>query len=90
LIVRIHPADKRRLEWLPDAINIPPQMESNFQTGAMKNHGQTVERLNERGGMSSIEIYMAWKRLPWRQAITRKMYLRALMLVCQLASDGKR
>lgn len=37
--------------------SVPMEFALQFEDWAKKNHNQSIERLNERGGLSSLEFY---------------------------------
>lgn len=44
---------------------IPWEVAETFREQAYKNHSQTLERLNERGGLSPLEMYCCAKSIRW-------------------------
>jgi hypothetical protein len=46
---------------------IPWDLIAPHERQAKKNHSQSLERLNERGGLSIHELYAVLNDLPWRQ-----------------------
>lgn len=66
---------------------------------AMKNHQQTLERLNERGGLDPVEIYAVMNNMTWPEVshITLEFAIKWIMddgdsrlaLAANGGSDGK-
>jgi hypothetical protein len=90
LIVNIHVHSMRDLKWFPRQVTIPLEKEQDFREWSSRNHSQTVERLNERGGMDPIEIWMAWNHIHSIVGITRTQRVDAMMLCVEHASDKVR
>lgn len=42
---------------------VPLDFAKQFENWAQKNHGQSIDRLNERGGLSSLEFYCVMEGL---------------------------
>ena len=53
----------RHLKGFPTSVNIPMSCEARAQ----KNHCQSLERLNERGGLSPCEIIALMRDQEWRE-----------------------
>lgn len=85
--VSIHTYSMRDEKWFPRSVVIPDSKEADFREWAQRNHSQTVERLNQRGGMSPIEIWMAWHHVGSIQGITREQRIDALRLCVDLAGS---
>lgn len=49
---------------------IPWEVAETFRDQAHRNHSQTLERLNERGGLSPLEMYSAHTRTKFPSPIT--------------------
>ena len=89
LIVNIHVHSMRDERWFPRSVAIPADKEEDFREWAQRNHSQTVEQLNGRGGMSPIEIWMAWNRVHSIFGITREQRVEAMGLCVKHAADKK-
>lgn len=83
--VKIHPYSMRDEKWFPRAITIPPGMEQSFREQAQINHSQTVERLNERGGLSPLEIYWVYHGERGSMRNTAQEHMAALQLCVDLS-----
>lgn len=63
------------LRQFPDAPrSIPWRLIAPHEKQAIQNHGQTLERLNERGGLDPKELYAVMHDLPWRSTINISIY----------------
>lgn len=83
---KMFPIDPYRMKgepWFPR--EIPWAAAETFRTQAEKNHGQTLERLADRGGLSPEEIYFAVKGLGTAGRLTRLGHIEALRIVVGLA-----
>lgn len=49
---------------------IPWEVAETFREQAFRNHSQTLERLNERGGLSPLEMYSALTQTKFPRPIT--------------------
>lgn len=85
--VNIHPYSMRNERWFPRAITIPPEDEKSFREQAQSNHSQTVERLNERGGLSPLKIYWAYRGERGSMRNTARDHMAALQLCVDLSAE---
>ena len=65
---------------------IPFELLEPFRENIEKRHGQTLERLNERGGLSPGEIYLGIHNIGLREA-PRFVEIRGLVAVLDLLGD---
>jgi hypothetical protein len=79
----VHPHSMRDEKWFPRSI--PWAAAESFRAQAERNHGQTLERLAERGGLSPEEMLFAHqgKRLSFGD-LTPELHIEALSLVVRL------
>lgn len=86
MIVFIHPGSMREEKWFPRSIRIPSEKHSSFNEWAQRNHSQTVEQLNRRGGLDPSEIWAIYQEKRWER-LSRQDLMRALQLCVDLAAD---
>lgn len=87
MIVNIHVHSMREEKWFPRAIKVPDDKTADFHEWAQRNHSQTVECLNRRGGMDPIEIWMAWNHVRSIFGITPLQRVDALRLCVENAAE---
>lgn len=63
--VLVNPSDRRRYPHWPQFV--PWRLVEPHRDRALKNHDQTLERLNERGGLDPLELYAVIQNLDWNQ-----------------------
>jgi hypothetical protein len=82
--MKIHPASKKKFgNELPD--EVPNEMLN--QDWAMKIHSQTLERLNERGGLTVLEILINIKKIGWpNRSDTKEDVIELKKLIAQYLS----
>jgi hypothetical protein len=85
LSIKIHTYTMRDEPWFPRTIYIPTVKEKSFRYWAEKNHSQTVERLNERGGLAPSEIYAIWHERRYAK-LTAMGNIEALKLCVELSA----
>jgi hypothetical protein len=85
--VNIHHYSMRDEKWFPRVIKIPADKEQSFREWAQRNHGQTVERLNERGGLAPSEIWAIYHERSY-QRLTAMGHIGALKLCVALAEEN--
>jgi hypothetical protein len=56
---------------------------------ALKNHGQTLERLNERGGLSPLELYAVANDMSFRDAMHGTGEMKAMQWLRELRDRGE-
>ena len=86
LTVSIHISSMRDEKWFPRTVAIPVEKEADFREWAQRNHSQTVDVLNARGGMSPLEIWMAWNHRRSLNGITQMDQVDAFRLCVAPAS----
>jgi hypothetical protein len=64
----VHQGHGRGDDHIPNYI--PWSEAEKFRDQAYSNHGQTLERLHERGGLSVMEIHWARKGTRWKSGVT--------------------
>lgn len=72
-------------KWMPIiGTSLAVRMEALFDEQAMRNHGQTLERLAERGGLGADEALALAERRNWR----RQDDIDALKALALMGSNG--
>ena len=84
--VKIHRYSMSGESWFPREIEVPEERAAAFREQAQRNHSQTIERLNERGGLSPEEIYWVWHGMKYRTLMTPDDHIEALRLCVEMAA----
>lgn len=83
--MKIHSSELREY---PDGLKEFPDKYLS-EDHAYKVHGQTLNRLNERGGMGYFEIWINLNKLPIRDYEKNKNYCKAVMYqLIKLENEG--